>query len=526
MRRFQIVLIITLILLKSSIFSQDMTAMLNQLSRRQLQADMEFLGMDLLEGRAPGTRGGSLAEHYVKAVLKGLDIAPFGDSYFHPFTLKGYLVSGLSADIAGISLTFPDDIVGTCPRDRASFDISGDMIFAGYGICSDTWSWDDYKDVDVQGKIVLVRVNEPGRDNPELFEGESLTYYGRWTYKIEEAARRGAKGILLIHTDETAGYAWHVVRNSWSGEELYLPQTLENDLWFRGWISEPALCKVLASGNIELDALYSESEKTSFKPISLKSTAHIHGRIEYRQFETQNVVGYIRGSDPAYADKAILLSAHTDHLGMIPGKSGDNIYNGAIDNGSAVAAMLSAARVLKACQDSLRYSVIILGCQAEESGLLGSYQFANEIDADKIICNFNFESTPVWEKTRDFMGIGARYSTLEDLLKIVLIDEGLDYSYFSMRNSGFFYRSDQFSFARKGIPGIWITAGECYEGGKNRLRDFFTGNYHTVDDEYDPNWQLESYVQTVSVTLRLIDYINKYHPDIRWKGRMTFPVDK
>ncbi|HSG29767.1 MAG TPA: M28 family peptidase, partial [Candidatus Krumholzibacterium sp.] len=176
-------------------------------------------------------------------------------------------------------------------------------------------------------------------------------------------------------------------------------------------------------------------------------------------------------------------------------------------------------------EKSLKYSVIILACQAEESGLLGSLYFAGTLDTEKIVANINYESTPVWERSRDCFGVGAKYSTLEDILKKVAADAGLDYSYFSMSDRGFFYRSDQFSFARKGIPSIWLSAGEDFESGRNRIREFFDGDYHTVRDEYDPGWSLDSTMQTIGVALRLVEYINTETPKIEWKGRMTFPVD-
>jgi Zn-dependent M28 family amino/carboxypeptidase len=238
------------------------------------------------------------------------------------------------------------------------------------------------------------------------------------------------------------------------------------------------------------------------------------------------VAGYIEGGDEKLRERAILISAHIDHLGKDSSLSGDNIFNGAIDNGSAVASMIATAKALREMKEELRYSVIVLACNAEEAGLLGSRYFAGSLDPEKIVANINFESTPVWEKARDFIAVGARYSSLEDIIRKIVSERGLDYSYFSMSNQGFFYRSDQFSFARRGIPAVWLSAGEDYESGVNRLRDFFLGDYHTVNDEFNPDWELESTLQTVMITLDLIDYINRETPRLEWKGRMTFPVEK
>ncbi len=499
------------------------TGLHDPVTKDEIRGIIEFLGSDLLEGRAPGTRGGRLAEEYVRSLFQMMGIEPYRGEYYQDFKLNGFSTGILSAEAGGVRLAYLDDIVGSYVREESEFDLKGGVVFAGFGIESDSWSWDDYKDVSVEGKVVLVRVNDP-----DPFEGDDLTYYGRWTYKIEEAARRGAKAILLIHTTDSAGYGWHVVRNSWGGEELYLDQHLDNDLIFRGWIREEKLIEILAavkrSGH-SLEELYAASESRDFRPVDLGFDIDISGSNSFRSFDTRNVVGYIRGSDPELSERAVLLSAHIDHLGRDLSIEDDGIYNGAIDNGSAVAAMMITARHLKAREKSLKYSVIILACQAEESGLLGSLYFAGTLDPDKIVANINYESTPVWERSRDCFGLGAKYSTLEDILKKVLTEEGLEYSYFSMSDRGFFYRSDQFSFARKGIPSIWLSAGEDFESGRNRIREFFDGDYHTVRDEYDPGWSLESTMQTIGVALRLVEYINTETPKIEWKGRMTFPMD-
>ncbi|MCK4351244.1 MAG: M28 family peptidase, partial [Candidatus Krumholzibacteria bacterium] len=440
------------------------------ISKDDIRAHIQFLASDLLEGRAPGTRGGRLAEEYVQSVFRMYGFEPYygADGYFQEFTLKGYSLTELAVKSAGVVLRLGDDVVGSFPRDVESFSLTADAVFCGYGIKSDAWSWDDYKDTDVTGKVVIVRVNEPGRTDPELFEGGALTYFGRWDYKINEAALRGAKAILLVHTTETAGYGWHVVQNSWSGEELYLPSDLENDLSFRGWIREERLREIFIKKGIDLDELYERSETRGFRPVDLELQISAEGRNSYRSFTTRNVVGLIPGSDSAYKDRAILLSAHIDHLGMnedLPGE--DKIFNGAIDNGSAVAAMLATAKALAERSEELKYSVIILACQAEESGLLGSYHFALSLDPKRIVCNINYESTPVWERTGDIFALGAKYSSLESIMHKVLAEQGLEYTYFSMYEQGFYYRSDQFSFARRGIPSIWLSAGDEYESGAN-----------------------------------------------------------
>ncbi len=497
-----------------------------EISRLEMQSIVEYLASDLLEGRAPGTRGGELAEEYVRSLLKSYDIGPYQGEYFQEFALSGFTTTDLTVEANGVTLRFREDAVGSFTRTDAEFSLSGPAVFVGFGIKSDAWSWDDYKDADVAGKVVICRVNEPGQNDPELFEGGALTYYGRWTYKIEEAARRGAVAILLVHTEQTAGYGWHVVRNSWGGEELYLPLELDNDLVFRGWIREEKLFDILQSKGISLGDLLTASESRDFTPVDLAFDVSISGRAESRSIATRNVVGYIPGCDSTLNNRAILLSAHIDHLGMNDtGPDGDRIYNGAIDNGSAVTAMMLTAKLLRERQDRLKYSVIILACQAEEAGLLGSLYFANTLDPEAIVCNINYESSPVWGPATSLMGVGSKFSTMEELLVGVADRMGLGYSEFEMSDRGFFYRSDQFSFARKGIPSIWISAGQDFESGTNHLYEFFVGDYHTVDDEYDPEWELASLRQTIEAAVLLSNRINLETPDIRWKGKLTFPVD-
>jgi len=520
--------IIFAFLFSGLIYSQSNSSKIDEylkmVSKDELRAIDQFIGDDLFEGRVPGTRGGELVEKYVRSVYGLLGIKPFFKDYFQPFLLKGFTIKNLELLANGEILKFRDDVVGSYVRQVKDFDMEGDAVFVGFGIDSKAWNWDDFKNVNVKDKILIIRVNDPGFYLGKIFNGRELTYYGRWVYKLEEAARKGAKGALLIHTDESAGYDWNVVRNSWGGESLYLERSLKNNLKFRGWIKEASLKRILAKKGIFLEKLYKKSLKRNFKPIDLGFKIRIKGENSFREIKANNVVGLIEGNNPKYKDKYIVISAHIDHLGMNPALKGDKIFNGAIDNGSAVASMIETAKILKKYSKYLNYSIIVLACEAEEEGLLGSDYFANSIDPKKVIANINFESTPVWEKARDFIGVGAKYSTLEDILKKVLKKEGLKYSYFSMSNQGFFYRSDQFSFAKRGIPSMWITAGEDYISGKNRLKEFFTGNYHTVKDEYNPDWKFDSTVQTVRVALLLIDYINNNHPPLKWKGKMTFPV--
>ncbi len=509
-------IILSLLLPASLAGGSDLQERCDRLSRGQLQSVIEFLSADALEGRAPGTRGGELAENYMYGLFKHLGL----ESRFQPFRLHAFQLNDLEMDIAGKKLAFLQDVVGSCPRPEREFSIEGDAVFAGFGIRTPLWNWDDYKKADLRGKILIVRVNDPGLYIPQIFEGSVLTYFGRWTYKIEEAARAGAAAILLIHTTPTAGYDWQVVKNSWSGEELYLPADLENDLKFRGWIREQCLQSLLAEKKIDLENLYRKSLSRKFRPVDLGFKIRISGQNSFRTLETRNVVGEI----PGRSGKNIVLSAHIDHVGRDERLAGDQIFNGAIDNGSAVAAMALVAKIFADAGKELEYGLTFLACQAEETGLLGSEYFVANSEREKIIASINFESTPVWEKSLDAFAEGARFSTLEEMVGRVAAEQGLQYSQFSLADQGLFYRSDQFPFAQAGIPAIWLSAGERSASGHNRIAEFFKGGvYHTVKDEFDPAWELASLRQTVKLAVGLIEHLNLTREIPRWKGSLPFP---
>jgi Zn-dependent M28 family amino/carboxypeptidase len=511
-------LMLTVLFFTSVAGGSDLQDRCDRLSKGQLQSVIEFLSADALEGRAPGTRGGELAENYMDNLFKQLGIV----SRFQPFTLQGFQVSTLNATVGGRDLAFREDIVGSYPRAESDFSIVGDAVFVGFGIRTPLWDWDDYKKADLRGKVLLVRVNDPGLFLPQVFDGSSLTYFGRWTYKIKEAARAGALAVLIIHTTPSAGYDWKVVQNSWAGEELYLPADLQNNLSFRGWIREPVLKSLLADNKIDLESLYRKSLNRKFQPVDLGFKIRISGRNRFRTLETRNVVAEI----PGRSGKNIVLSAHIDHFGRDERLSGDQIYNGAIDNASAAAAMALVARIFAAAGEELHYGLTFLACQCEEAGLLGSQYFVANSEREKIVANINFESTPVWEKSLDAFAEGARYSTLEEAVRQVAAAQGLGYSQFSLTDQGLFYRSDQFPFAQAGIPAIWLSAGEKFVSGRNRIAEFFKGGaYHTVKDEFDPNWEMESLRQTVKLAVGLIEHLNRTREVPRWKTRLTFPVE-
>ncbi len=517
----KIYLVVGLLLVHIPVGAITLEERIENISRNEMQAVIEFLSHDLLEGRSPGTRGGYLAEAYIKSLFKLMGLAPgFASSYLQPLHLLAFEVETMRAEAGSVSLLYGKNLVGSYTGKNTRYTHRADAVFVGYGIQAEPWNWDDFKDFDVRNKIIIVRVNDPGMHDPSIFEGKTLTYYGRWTYHVQEAARRGASGILLIHTDESAGYGWNVVVNSWSGEQVYLKSDLGNNLVWRAWITEKALVEVLQKHGIDIHELYKKSEQRDFKPVPLGFSFKVQGRNRSRRFTVNNVVARI----PGKSDRKIVLSAHIDHLGIKSGMQGDNIFNGAIDNASAVASMVLTGKILNEHRDRLKYSVDLLACQAEEHGLLGSTFYVRNADRTKLVTNINFESTPVWDKAASIMAVGGGFSSLGDMVRRLALRQGLKYSTFSMVEQGFFYRSDQFPFARYGIPSIWLSAGEDDASGTFQYARYWKEHYHTVKDEYDPTWKLESMRQTIQSAVRLVHAVHRSKADPQWKNNLTFPI--
>ncbi|MBF0410291.1 MAG: M28 family peptidase [Candidatus Riflebacteria bacterium] len=514
---------LALLFLLMYFFIGNLTFASQEIASSSMQAIIGFLASDLLEGRAPGTRGGDIAEAYIESCFKSFGFEPgFGGSYLQSVPLKGSKIQELSINAGSMTLNLEDDIMGSYASDEESFELSAEAIFVGFGITTPIWNWDDYKNVDVKGKLVVTRVNDPGLYIGDIFEGKTLTYFGRWTCHIEEALRRGAAGILLIHTDETAGYNWDVVKNSWGVESLSLVKDSNSSLKFRGWVREKSLENVLSDNGINLQQLYEKSLSRDFEPVPLGLKMLVKGRQMIRDLKANNVVAEI----PGKVKESIVLSSHIDHLGIRNSLPDDKNFNGAIDNGSAVAAMLLTAKVLRERQKDLHYSITVLACQAEEAGLLGSRHFVRSIDPRNIIANINFESTPVWERAESIMGVGAEYSTLEDTLKTVARKQNCGYSKFSLVDQGFFFRSDQFPFAHAGVPAVWISAGEDEISGKRKYSSFFKTAYHTPKDEFDPEWPLGGLKQTIEAAVDMVLEINQSKQPPVWKGTPPFPIER
>ena len=489
------------------------------ISEAEIRAHIRFLSSDLLEGRAPASRGGRLTEEYLAAQLMAYGVKPGnGDSYFQrvPIDIVNARPASMRITASGKATTplrYPDDVVVWAGASVEQSGARAPVLFVGYGSTAPEFNWDDFKDVDVRGKILLVLVNDPPAParEPALFGGPAMTYYGRWTYKFEEAERRGAAGMLIIHNTERAGYGWATVVGSWAKEQRMLPRDpkLPPPLGVQGWITEAAAGTMLRQAGLDLATLRRGAESRRFRPVETGITLDIGFTNTVAHLESNNVVGLIPGRDSAAAREHLMLSAHWDHLGIGPVVAGDSIYNGALDNASGTANLLAIARQLAQGPRAQR-SVLVAFVTAEESGLLGSKFLAENplVPTQELVANLNVDGGNVLGETRDLTVLGEHKSSLGPSLAALIEPRGMRLSPDAFPERGFFYRSDHFSFAKAGVPSISIGEGDDFVGrprewGNQQAEDYTTKRYHQPGDEYEPSWNLTGAVQLSAIVLEL-----------------------
>ncbi len=490
-----------------------------EIKEREIRAHLEFLSSDLLEGRAPATRGGALTENYLAAQLRYLGLEPANNgSYLQrvPIDVVAAERSTMRAAVRGkatATLRYPDDVVLWAGSSTTRSAANAELVFVGYGVTAPEFRWDDYKNLDVRGKILLVLVNDPPAPSaePALFGGNAMTYYGRWTYKFEEAERRGAAGMLIVHNTERAGYGWPTVVGSWAKEQRMLPRSpqLPAPLGFRGWITEQSAADLLRQAGLDLARLRRDAESRSFRPVNTGITMDVAFSNTVQNLESHNVVGRIPGSDSVASKEHILLSAHWDHLGIGPAVNGDSIYNGALDNASGTANLLALSHAL-AHGAKMRRSVLVAFVTAEESGLLGSEYLALNplVPTAQIVANLNVDGGNVLGETRDLTVLGDTKSSLGPQIAALIRPKGMRISPDAHPERGYFYRSDHFAFAKVGIPSVSIGEGDDFVGrpagwGAQQADDYTTHRYHQPGDEYRADWDLRGAVQLTTIILEL-----------------------
>jgi Zn-dependent M28 family amino/carboxypeptidase len=491
----------------------------SRITPQEIDAHLRFLSSDLLEGRAPATRGGRIAEEYIATQLQAFGVKPgVGDSsYFQrvpidvvkadPATIK-VTASGK----ASANLRFTDDVVVWPGSATDASSAHGELVFVGYGATAPEYKWDDFKGTDVRGKVLLVLVNDPPATaaEPNLFGGKAMTYYGRWTYKYEEAERRGAAGMLIVHTTERAGYPWHVVVSSNSTEHRLLPRdaSLPAPIRVRGWITDSAATALLSQAGLNMADLRKRAESRDFRPVSTGIIIDASMKNSVQHMAANNVIGLVRGIDPKVRDEYVAYSAHWDHFGIGPAVNGDSIYNGAADNASGVAAILAVAH---AAAEGVkpRRSQLFVFVTAEESGLLGSAYFGEHptVPASKIIADLNIDNPALIGRFRDLEVLGDTKSSLGPQLAALVKSEGIRIVPDEHPEQGHFYRSDHFSFAKVGIPAVDVKGGYDYVGhpigwGKAQRDDYTAHRYHQPSDEYRPDLDLTGVAQLAEIVYR------------------------
>lgn len=491
-----------------------------QIEEGKLRAHVKFLSDDLLEGRGPGSRGGMLAAKYIAAQFEalGLEPAAANRSYFQNVQMIGSRPDPstkltIKSGAGDSELRFGDDFVGGTDLEQTEVLVNGDIIFLGYGVQAPENNWDDYKGLDVRGKILLMMVNDPPATaaEPNLFGGKALTYYGRWTYKYEEAARRGAAGVILIHTNESAGYGWNVVRNSWGGEGFSLvPGAGAPALKLKSWVTEGAARRIAQMGGHNLDQLRQMAASRAFKPVALNARIDVTLRAQVQRLTSPNVVAIYRGNDPTLKNEYVVFSSHWDHLGIRPDQPGDNIYNGAVDNATGIAAMLAIAKSFNSLTIKPRRSILFIATTAEEQGLLGAEYYARHplVPIAQTVANINLDSMNVLGKTTDITPLGADRSTLGKFMEEVAKENNVTISPDARPEQGSFYRSDHFPFAKAGVPAINLKAGTKFVGhhdkwGEEQFLDYNQHRYHQPSDEYSPNWDFSGMAQQARLAFQL-----------------------
>ena len=482
---------------------------LDEIRAENMAAHLEFLADDLLEGRAPSTRGGQLAAEYLAAQLALLGYAPGGENgtFFQQVAIVESVVDPAFRLTAGPGAPFRylEDIVAFSGVQEPRVTASGEIVFVGHGIVAPEFNWNDYAGTDMKGKIALIMVNDPPATTEEaqLFGGPALTYYGRWTYKYEEAARQGAAGAILIHTDESATYPWTVVQSSWSGTQYSIPAVAgEPTLALKAWVTDATAREIAKRGGEDLDALRKAALTRGAKPVpfGIQASGTIAQTVQQRT--TPNVIGVLRGANP---QEAVVYTSHYDHLGIRDPQPGepvdaDRIFNGAVDNASGLAGSLEIAQALARAGTQPARSIYFLFTTAEESGLLGAEYFAAHpvLPATAWAANINIDSLNMAGPSRDIVLLGAERSSLGMLASALATERNRVVGPDPEPGRGYFFRSDHFPLAKIGIPALSLSEPVEYAdaaAGKALREEYDAKRYHQVEDEVLPNWNYAGAVE-------------------------------
>ncbi|TYP93896.1 Zn-dependent amino- or carboxypeptidase, M28 family [Fodinibius salinus] len=485
------------------------------ITEEKLIEPIEKLSSDSFKGRATGTEGAEKTVNYLVSKLKEHDIK--GGASDSGYVQDVPLVGQKTAEDAIIQITkngrtvrsfeyysdfmaWPSNLAENVSIDQA------ELVYVGYGIQAPEENWDDFKEADVKGKVLVVKNNDPSK-KADLFEGKTRLYYGRYDYKYEKAREMGAAGVLIIHTTPSAGYGWNVVANSWSRERFYLrgnDSMEQSPTKVNGWLTKESSRALFESAGLNLQEQLAAAESRSFEPVPLEGLRlNLDLEASYRNQDAQNVLGVVEGTSDRLKDEYLVFTAHHDHLGITKAVEGDSVNNGALDNAAGVSAVLNMARAYKKLQPQLKRSVLFLFVGAEEVGLVGSKYWASNptVHPGKVTANINLDGMNVYGKTKDLVLVGYGRNTVSDQIQKLAEKQGRTVKPDPHPDRGYFYRSDHFPLAKKGIPAIFPNSGTNFidkpEGYAETVDSLQNANYHTVNDEINKYWDLAGMVQDV-----------------------------
>ena len=501
--------------------ASDATRAEAAISLARYRARMKFLADDVLEGRAPGSRGGDLAARFLATEFQRLGLTPGGadQDFLQPVPLVGMKSDPpTEAVVRKGEQTLPLEhhkelVLGTLTG-TAQGQVDAEIVYVGFGIrAPEQQDWDDFKGVDVKGKELLCLVNDPPSEDPKFFGGPAMTYYGRWTYKYEEAERRGAAGCLLIHTDGSAGYPWSVVQSGWSGREQFRLARGKDEpaaMQVQGWIHKDAARRLLELAGQDIEALRETAKTKAFKPVPLGVHLRASVKAQVRTLTSPNVIAVLPGADPKLKDEVLVHTAHYDHLGIGTPLDGDAIYNGAFDNASGAATLAEIAAAYLALPSRPARTIVFINTTAEESGLLGSEWYARNprFPLARTVAVLNLDGINIRGRTKDLRALGIERSSLQQTVTELGKELGFAIVGDQFPAQGLFYRSDHFPMARRGVPPVSLNGGLDYEGrpegwGKEQEELYRKLKYHQPGDQFDESWDLSGAVQIMKFAFRL-----------------------
>ena len=539
----------TMSILATDKIEQQLKPALDAITPDSLLAHIKVLASDEFEGRAPGTKGEELSVNYISEQFARIGLKPGNPdgTYIQEVPLAGITSEPAMSFTVGekkTDLKFPDDYVASSARLQSDIKVdNADVVFVGYGVVAPEYGWDDYKDVDVRGKTILMLINDPAIPDPKdpkkfddkMFKGKAMTYYGRWTYKYEIAAQKGAAAAVIIHETEPAAYPYSVVKTSWAKENFELDQPNKNmdAVQVRSWITLDVAKKLLADSGQDFDALKKAAIKKDFRPVALKAKANISIKQTVRSFKSHNVLGKLEGSDPKLKEEWVVYTAHWDHLGRHLDLQGDQIFNGAIDNASGVASVIQLGAAFVKLNPPPKRSVLFMATTAEEAGLLGAKFYAEHplYPLEKTLADINIDTVNPWGKTRDIEDLSNNNSTLDDMLAAAAKRNGRVMKPNSQPEKGGFYRADHFEFSKLGVPALYIGGGKEVIGkpaefGQQKKDDYTAHHYHQVSDEVNPEWDLSGAAQDMQLLFEVGYQVANGNKFPEWKSGTEFKAKR